>query len=259
MDTRRTKQVAYGTLYLIIAGGVVAGIYFSFLYHPASCFDNIQNQGEAGIDCGGPCAKVCVPQSVGISKNGGISLFNIFPERSSLPIRYTALAQVLNTNSGFASPDFGFRFDFYGASSTLIKSVSGHSFIYGGEVKYLIAPNEELQAPVDHVALVIEGPTWVSADELGLKPKLTARLTGTVDASTTVTVNGELVNGDVSAFSNILVVAIFKDGTNTPIGATQTIVDQIGPNTTQPFSVVYPVRPGLDPSRTELYAYALRQ
>ena len=34
----------------------VLGIYLSFcLFSAESCVDGIQNQGENGIDCGGPC------------------------------------------------------------------------------------------------------------------------------------------------------------------------------------------------------------
>ena len=56
MNKRLRKQIIYGTIIFLIF------VLFSFLIYLkirgpviASCFDGKKNQGEEGIDCGGPC------------------------------------------------------------------------------------------------------------------------------------------------------------------------------------------------------------
>lgn len=39
-------------------------------YGPATCSDGLQNQGEGGVDCGGPCANACPTCSDGVQNQG---------------------------------------------------------------------------------------------------------------------------------------------------------------------------------------------
>ena len=51
------KQIIIAFVYLIILAVIGTGFYFLFLKPTLpSCSDKIQNQGEAGVDCGGPCS-----------------------------------------------------------------------------------------------------------------------------------------------------------------------------------------------------------
>jgi hypothetical protein len=59
---------------ILIFGGLILG---SALWtgckkdkNSESCSDGIQNQGETGIDCGGPCTTVCLTCSDGIQNQG---------------------------------------------------------------------------------------------------------------------------------------------------------------------------------------------
>jgi len=258
MTSRWTKQMIYGVLYLVVLVGIALGIYFLFFYRAPSCFDNVQNQGEAGVDCGGPCAKVCIPsETLGIVV-GDVRMF------VSSPGHYTFLAEVENHNAGFASPGFGYAFDLYDASGALIGSVPGQSFIYASEVKYLLIPNVNVTTTVDHAALVIGSTTWTTGSAMGLVPQLgnsrgaPLPITGTTVSSSSITVTGQVADGDIAAFNNIFIVAIFYDKNGKPVGASQTVLDAIAPNQTEDFSVTYPMVPNVNPSLTKVFAYALR-
>lgn len=257
MDVRRAKQIIYGAFYLIVLGVIFAAVYFRFLKPAPSCFDAVQNQGEAGVDCGGPCAAVCLPSALQkIAIVGGVSFF---PSSAG---HDTLLAQVANPNSGLAAPVIDYRFDLFDATGTLIGSVPGGSFMYASEVKYLLAANVAVPVPVDHAVLAMQDPVWVEAAKLGLVPQFKNPLpvTGSAISSSTITVNGRIVNSDLVTFTNILIVAVFR-GTagGAPLGASQTKVDRLAPNEAQDFSVMYPAGAAIDPSLTQLYAYALRQ
>ncbi len=41
---------------------------------PSSCFDGLQNQGESGLDCGGPCSRVCPSCVDGVLNQGEIGV-----------------------------------------------------------------------------------------------------------------------------------------------------------------------------------------
>lgn len=256
MDIRRAKQVIYGSFYLIVIGSILTAAWFSVVKPPASCFDARQNQGEEGVDCGGPCVLACIPANVQkLVATGDVSLF------PSTPGHYTLLAEVANRNAGFAVPLMEYKFDLYGATGTFLGSIPGTSYIYGGEVKYLLAPNVAVPADAVSAMLVIPPPTWVPSETLGVVPRFNNPLpiTGSELSSSTITVHGRIVNGDIATFRNILVVAIFRGAAGTVFGASQTKVDRLAPNDAQDFSVMYPYDARIDPSLTQIYGYALRQ
>lgn len=258
MDLKRTKQLIYGAFYLVIWILIFFAVYRSFFYTAPSCFDGKQDQGETGIDCGGPCAKACIPMN--LSTISAIANPQVF---LSSPGHYTLLGQVANANPGFAAQSFSYEFDLYDAEDTLIGTVAGNSFMYSAETKYIVAPNIAVATDtVDHATLNIGTIVWVPAATLGLVPNWGSQgepqVVGSNFASSTVTVNGQITDDDVAAFNNILIVAIFKDGNGNPIGASQTEVDSIAPNQTENFSVSYPTDPAIAPALTTLYAYALR-
>ena len=165
---RRAKQLIYGALYLIILVGIVAGVRALFFRPVASCFDVIQDQGETGVDCGGPCAKVCTPATLqDISATGDIYVFN--PSAG----HYTLLAQVANANAEFGTENFGYTFNLYDAAGNLLQSLPGQSFIYAGEVKYLLAPNLAVSGAVDHAALALASvatSSWIPTSSMGVAP-----------------------------------------------------------------------------------------
>ena len=59
MTWAQRKKITYIVSVLFIFAIILAVILFSFFNKKPTCFDGIQNQGEKGIDCGGPCNVLC--------------------------------------------------------------------------------------------------------------------------------------------------------------------------------------------------------
>jgi hypothetical protein len=254
--SRRMKQVVYGILYLAIFAGIVTGIYVSLLKPPASCFDGIQNEGEQGVDCGGPCAKVCIPSSIQpISALGPVNVFTPVPEHVTL------LVQIENSNSDFAASSFDYTVTLYGADgSSTVATFDGTSFAYADETKYLILPNEPIAAAVSRADIAVSDIQWVPAAQIGFVPQFAfTNITSAASANGYAAVSGNITDRDVSSFQNIIIVAIFKNAAGTPIGASQTELDSLAPGGTQSFSISYPLLPDENISATELHAYAERK
>jgi hypothetical protein len=255
--SRRVKQVVYGILYLVIIGLIITGVYFLFLKPTPSCFDNIQNQGETGVDCGGPCAKLCIPTNIApVVPLGAVTIF------SPLAGHVTVLAELENTNSDFAASSFNYVVTLYGADgSSVVANVPGSSFAYAAETKYLVLPNEDVPASVSRATIAVSDIQWVPSAQLGLVPQFAfTNVTGTVATTGYATVSGNITDRDVSSFNNVIVVAIFKNSAGMLIGASQTELDSLASNATQDFSISYPATASssVDISETELHAYAER-
>jgi hypothetical protein len=251
------KQVVYGIFYLIVLGGLVTGIYLLFLKPAPSCFDNVQNEGEQGVDCGGPCGKVCLPS--GIQPIVPIGTVGVF---SPLAGHKTILAQLENANADLAASTFDYTVTLYGADgSSTVATFDGTSYAYADETKYIVLPNEPLSASttVSRADIAISNVQWVPVSQMGTAPKFAfTNLESAAGANGFITVNGNITDRDVSSFGNIIIVAIFNNAAGMPIGASQTELDSLAPNATQGFSVSYPALPTIDVSATELKAYASR-
>ncbi len=253
MATRRAKQIIYGAFYIIVFGAIGFGIYRGFVYRAPSCFDTVQNQGELGVDCGGPCSIACLSQAQDLA----VGDLQTFKTKDG---RYTFLARVENHNSLFAAPRFDYAFQLFDASGNVLASYPGTSFIYADEAKYVIVPNVPGAAGFDYAKLVIQAPAWVQTAKMGDAPRFNNPLSvgQSSISSTTITVHGSLTDADVSHFAPIYLVSIFYGSNGLPSGASQAQIDSIAPSQSVPFSVAYPAGTDINPALTKVYAYALR-
>lgn len=265
MSTRFAKQFLYATFYLVLWILFFGAIYGLFFRPVASCFDGKQDQGETGVDCGGPCATAC---TMGVQPPAVLGV-NVF---ATSPTTETFLAQIANTNANLAAQYFEFSFELVNASGTVLQSFPGASFLYNNEVKYVALVNQPVgstTAASDASATwILAIPTstteWVASSSFGPAPLLTVENVATVVSSSTagatgsVLATGEVANSDTITFTNIFVIAVFKDANGNPIAASQTEIDSVAPDQTEPFSVSYPAIAGINTAATEVQAYAER-
>jgi hypothetical protein len=235
---RRAKQIIYGAFYLIIFGAIFTGFYVLFL-KPAPA---------------PPCTN-CLPANIQPITAGMVTVFKPVADHATLLVR------IANWNTDVAAGTFDYTFTAYDASGKDLGSVSGSSFAYPNETKYIVMPNETVSGRVARADFTVGVIHWVSSSTAGLAPEfafknlVTAPILGNPG---TLAVSGEITNEDNAALKNIVVVAIFKDQYGNPAGASQTVLDGLAPQETQNFSVSYPALPNINPSATEVYAYSWR-
>ena len=255
MSSRRIKQFIYGLVFLLVLAIVGWGIYAAFLKPAPSCFDNVQNEGEAGVDCGGPCTKQCVPSGIQpVAEIGTVAVF------SPIAGHVTLLAQVANPNADFAADALDYTFNLYDATGNIVATVPGTSFIFADQTKYLIVPNYAVSLPIDHAEIVFGGPHWVSAETLGLIPRFAFQnIAVSSPATGTVAAGGTVVDQDPASFKNLLVIAIFKNTNGAIAGVSDTELDGISPNQPVNFSITYPISAqNINPAAIQLVAYGMR-
>ena len=250
---RFLKQLLYGIFYLALWALFIFVIYL--LFRPAaSCVDKVQNQGETGVDCGGPCATACVPATVKPLAQEGTALI--------LPIDAThvsILATIANPNQDEAAKAFGYAITLLGPDgTTTIAAFNGTSYAYAGEVKYLAFPNVPVSALPAHATLALGEPQWVPFSQYE-KPNLAIQNFTTIISGTgQMEVDGTIVNHDITTFPEVEIVAVFYNGSGSPIGVSETKLNNFGLNASQQFTVLHPSVSGADLSTTKVFVYAAR-
>lgn len=245
---RRLKQLLYTIFYLVLWTGIGALIYYVFLVPAPSCFDNKQNQGEEGIDCGGPCEKICIPESVRtIELLNPVKLFWLDSNHVNL------LATIQNGNPGFAASHFTYQFLVFNKSDMLVKTLSGDSFIYSDEVKQIPLLNVELsRQSVSRVEFVSKNINWMKTNEFG-KPniKLVSQ-TARIDKNQII-VEGKITNMDSVALDHAEIVALFQSEIGPLAGVSKTELSTVGPNQTVDFTILHPLLSNVNLQATKIF------
>ena len=107
------RRVQYGAGYLTFIGLVSTGVYFMYFYAAPTCFDNLQNGEEIGVDCGGlSCTRICAisvqQPTVEWSKSFQIQ-----------PGQYNAVAYIENKNVQAGTPSLSYTFTLSDASGVI--------------------------------------------------------------------------------------------------------------------------------------------
>jgi len=151
MDYRLRKQIIIASIFFLFLALLGVGFYFLFLKPAPSCFDNIKNQGEEEIDCGGPCVS-CEIKTI---KNIEVNWTKAVLLEDNV---YDLVAQVRNPNPNFGTVNLRYRFILKNQAGQVIGSKEGITFILPGVNKYIIETNFSASQPVASSVLEIVNP-----------------------------------------------------------------------------------------------------
>lgn len=148
---RRNKQIIIATCFFLFWGLVGFGISLLFSEGP-TCSDEIQNQKEEGIDCGGPC-KPCPPI---LEKLKILKIKAIQTEAQSFDL----LAQIENPNKEYGAPRVSYQFEVFGSDNASLQKVDGSTFIFPSQTKYIIEASVNLSSLPAKVIFSIKNVDW---------------------------------------------------------------------------------------------------
>jgi hypothetical protein len=262
---RLIKQILYGGLYLGIIAGIVYALIFRVL-SPPSCSDGIRNQGEEGIDCGGPCpsceirtlAKIRVLQTV----------FFIHPQEGTIDLG----AELKNPNLSWGVRDFNYAFILRDANGAELSRLSGTSFILPGETRWIIRPGGTKDFPLvrlpagGKVAKVeieiapINVHNWQKlrqfAKEASLVTKNLRYQIVTPPRVGFAELKGEVENRSAFLVDQVEVNAVLRAADNTIVAIGQTMLRTLRPGETRAFTIAwYKPFPG-EVTRVEAWSHA---
>ncbi len=211
---------------LLIAGAIIVAIVAVTLtatfYKAPSCRDNVQNQGEAGVDCGGSCAYLCTaleqPPTV---------LYTKVVE--SAGGRTNIIASVVNKNADAAAKQVPYTLTLYGADLVLISQTRGIVDLPPGATVPVYVPNIATGNQIVASAfLSIEStaPAWyrLASDPRVLPIVANSKLSGSTSSPR---VEATLVNPSVTSLVNVRAVVLVRGEGGAIIAASSTIVPAI--------------------------------
>ena len=221
MNPRLVKQILYGTGYLVFFGLIVFGIYYIWFKPAPTCFDNKKNQGETGVDCGGPCLSCEIRQLKPLEA----SWIKYFPSEGRLSIA----AEIKNPNLDYGANGFSYLIDVMDKEGGLIKNISGQSVSYAGEIKYLVEITEVDYQKVGEARINLSNFNWQSKQNFSA-PDVQLREIKTQAANadnTGISVNGFLANQNAFGLSKARLVAFLINQNGNELAASKTELENI--------------------------------
>ena len=246
MNSRLAKQIFYAAGYLSALFLTVFIIYLIWFKPATTCFDNRRNQNETGIDCGGQCP-ACEIKTLILPE---VSWLKYFPADNQIIVA----AEIKNSNLNYAADFFSYTIDIYDNGGVKIKSLMKNSFIYAGEIKYLVEPVEIDSKKIKEIKISFSNINWKLNEEF---KKPTAQLREIKTESTVV--SGFLTNNNAFRLSKIRIFGFLYNQYGILIGASKTELENVSAFEEKFFKINFPKNLGdINPDKTKVYAEAIR-
>lgn len=205
---------------VVVAFSTIIGI--ATFYKAPTCTDNTQNQGEAGIDCGSPCAYLCTAQV-----QPPTVLFTKALTNSAG--RTDIIASIENKNIIAAAKNVPYRVALYGADQILIQQVTGTLDLPPGATEPVYIPGilSGRQTVVNaFLSIDSSAPQWFT---MARDPRIVPSVSSVIQKGSISAPRIEVTLGNRSplALTNVRVIVLVRDAHKDVIAASQTIVPAI--------------------------------
>ena len=227
---RKTLYVLVAVVFLVIVLGVPS---FFAVYRAPTCSDGQQNQGELGIDCGGPCKNLCQEKAL-----SPIILWQrVF---KVTPGSYNAIAYIENPNVTAGASGVAYIFRLYDKNNVLISERTGQADLLPNKTFPIFESNVPAgqKIPTRVTFEFTKAPFWTTKDSL--LPEIA--VTGVVFSreDTTPHLEATIENRSVKNVANLPVVAIMYDTDGNAIAASRTVVDFLTKKSSLPLVFTWP-------------------
>jgi hypothetical protein len=219
------SDLSWGTRRQVLIVGLLAGVglvlfsgvFAAVVYKAPSCSDQVQNQDEHGVDCGGPCPYLCLadetPPTVTFSRA-------VSPE----PNRTDVIAYIDNSNPTAYVSDAPFTLELYGPKGDLVYQGSGTISIPPGMTVPLFLPGAYIGSRPVSRAFVSFDPGFLKWQTAVARPFFPTPSAIQISNGLTPKVTATLLNATALPVYDEKVVATVFDAQNNAIGASKTVV-----------------------------------
>lgn len=251
--SRLLKQLIFGIGFLVVLGFIGFGLYTFFQTDP-TCFDQIQNQGEEGIDCGFVCGNTCLEALAPVEVQNSY-LFKV--SETELGNDYDALFKIYNPNTRFGASQLSYEINLFDAKNALFLRKRNFSYILPGQTKYIFEPTILTATPARRAELRIISVDWERLrGGLGQDVQFMVRAKEYVENAkpgVSSHVRGTVFNASDFDFDRVdLVVLLFKG--EVPVRANRTDINTFLSQTERYFETDWTSPFGPVPDRVEVEA-----
>jgi hypothetical protein len=218
MSWSTRRKLLYFFVFLIAAFLIIGAPLYVILHEKPNCFDNRQNQREEGVDCGGPCVRLCKP----------LELIPVVLWQQSFQVAsgvYAATAYVQNPNLRAEAFEVPYKFMLYDTKNNLLGERTGIAYIPPGRNFAVFEGGIRIASgtPVRTEFEFDESLTWQLSTT---KPDLKIQNL-TIATSSSPTIEADIVNSTYADIPRVDVVAVIYDEAGNAFAASKTYIDYI--------------------------------
>lgn len=221
MASWATKRKAlYFFLFFAVLLFLIAIPGFLLLYEKPSCFDAKLNQGERGVDCGGPCAKLCKIDALAPSILWARVL-------KVSPGVYNTVVLIENPNLGLGAVDVSYLLKIYDPSNLLIYERKGKTSIPPGVIFPVFEGTITTAKRVASRATFefVEQPSWRPYSEKRPEIRVSETKLDGRDGQSFPKLSAVIENRSSRPIPSFGVVAILTGISGNVVAASRTVVD----------------------------------
>lgn len=219
------------------------------IFPTPTCFDNNKNQSELGVDCSGPCKKICGAQASKVAVVW-VRSFEVAPGV------YSVVAYLSNPNTSYEAKKVPYTFKLYDDKSILLAERSGTTNIPAKTTLPIFEGGisvGKLKVREAHFELMGE-LDWQKSDAVTPKINVSSPI---IESSLTPKVTVTIKNNNSEEIKNLPIVAIVFNNEGNAIAASRTIVDKLAKNESTEVSFTWLSPFAETVSRVEIYPQTL--
>lgn len=158
MLNRVEKRVVIGAVYFVffLAIGALAVVLLSQQQLSGTCFDQIQNQNETAVDCGGACS-ACLPPEETLLQKIDVKWAKAFRQKQGV---YDLASAIENKNYTYGGGEVSYTFHVLDASGKEINVVSGTTYILPHGSRYIVRQGIALASAPVQISLEVTSVSW---------------------------------------------------------------------------------------------------
>lgn len=200
----------------------------------SSCFDNHKNQGEVGVDCGGPCA----PCELKNPKPVTLFWARVVPVRED---SYDAVAQIQNPNEVLSSAQVQYEFTIFDDFAP-VATRRGTTFLFAQERTYVVESNIKTVREPTRVEFKITNIVWQFRQEQ--KPNLVVerrdyRVERNQGRKQSV-VEARILNRTVFDFKEMEIRVVILDKEENLLGSSRTVIEEMKAGSSRTVKFLWP-------------------
>ncbi len=211
---------------LLIASAVVVAfltvVLIATFYKAPSCGDGVQNQNEAGVDCGGACTYLCIADQ----QPPTVLYTQVLTSGDG---RTDVIASVVNKNADAAAKLVPYTLTLYGTDLVLISQTRGVIDLPPGATVPVYLPNIATGNQIVATAFLSIEPTAPAWYRLASDPRILPTVASSKLGGSTSSprIEATFVNPSVTPLINVRAVVLVRGEGGTVIAASSTIVPTI--------------------------------
>ena len=233
------------TLFILMVIFAVLTIGFFFYYQAPTCFDEVQNGKEQGIDCGGECSLLCGNQAVDPIVHWK-RYFNVAPGV------YNTIAYVENQNPNAGASKIEYSFKLYDKNNTILRERIGNVDIKPRQVTPIIENN------LDTGKLEVARVSFEFTKKIDWETQEPLNNLVVIRDQELINVNGlprvyaEIFNNTIGTLKDLTFVVIIYDSLNNAIATSNTKVFRLEKDASQKIIFTWPNRFEAQSTRFEI-------